>query len=687
MNTNREEYLESLEAPHPAGSRPLYAPKKRRVPFKDTSENERRPWLALGLAVAVFCFVYVAVIALGGALLLGGGQSALAALREAEVDASNREFGRAINHLGEVERDFRRAKTGLRFLAVARPVPYVGAQVRGADAIVEASSEAVKAVEEVLHIGNRIEAVLERADDAGSLPKDGIDELSFYELPQELRQEMLLEVSRVSSELEVIQVRMQRADEKLKELYEIGVSPALLRVADPLSELTPVVEESIAFLTPMTQILEELVGIGGARQWLVLYMNNNELRPGGGFIGVYGLLQMEDGEILDFSVDDSYAADAFVVGVDSYNPQAPAPLARYLGVDKWYFRDANWSPDFTESANTATQLLRQQYSVGGQPVPEVRGVIGLTPTVAKRLLEYLGPITVDGLTFTSENVDQLLQFEVQFNYENRGLTVDERKQIVSRLTEVVINRLTDLPIAEYPNLFRIALNSFEDKQLAMYAYDESAQGAISGAGWSGEIDYSSGEDAIIIADANLAALKTDPVVDREITYSIEEVDGEYLATLNMRYIHRGSFTNTVTRYRTYTRFFVPLGSEFISGDGALAGDILENPSGSAGMFDVVNEGDYTTFGAFTSVEPGRIRDLTVTYKLAPDIAQNIDDGLYRLNFFKQMGAAHHALTLDLDFGKELRTAIPAELRRNFGNTAYEYEGALDADKEFIVRFN
>lgn len=687
MNIDRHEYLETMDAPHLTGSRPLYAPKTRRISNKISKKRDRRPWLALALTFSIFCFFYVAVAALGAALLLGGGHSALSALREAEVDATNREFDMALKHLGEVERDFARARTGLRFLAITRPVPYVGAQVRGASAIVEASSEAVKAVEEVLYIGNRIEAVLERADSAGRLPRDGISDLSFYELPTGLRQEILLELSRVSSELEVIQVRMQRASEKLDELYRIGVSPALLRVADPLRELTPVVEESIIFLAPMTKILEELVGIGGTRQWLVLYMNNNELRPGGGFIGVYGLLQMEDGEIIDFAVDDSYAADVFVTGVDSYAPRPPEPLERHLGVDKWYFRDANWSPDFADSAETAVQLLRQQYSVGGQPVPEFRGVIGLTPTVAKRLLEYLGPVTVDGLTFTSENVDQLLQFEVQFNFENRGLTVDERKQIVSRLTEVVLDRLTSLPIAEYPNLFGIALDSFEDKQLAMYAYDADTQAAIRGAGWSAEIDYEIGEDAFLIADANLAALKTDPVVDREISYKIEKVDGEYLGTLSMRYIHRGSFTNTVTRYRTYTRFFVPLGSEFVSGEGALAGDVLENPSAAAGNFDVLTEGDFTTFGAFTSVEPGRIRDLSVTFKLAPDVVDRIEEGVYRLRAFKQIGAAHHTLTLDLDFDKDLRTAIPAELRRNFGNTAYEFEGVLSSDQEFTVRFN
>ena len=50
----------------------------------------------------------------------------------------------------------------------------------------------------------------------------------------------------------------------------------------------------------------DLVGREGKKTYLVLLQNNTELRPGGGFIGNYAVIEFENGKFQNVSVDDIY---------------------------------------------------------------------------------------------------------------------------------------------------------------------------------------------------------------------------------------------------------------------------------------------------------------------------------------------------------------------------------------------
>jgi hypothetical protein len=60
-------------------------------------------------------------------------------------------------------------------------------------------------------------------------------------------------------------------------------------------------------------------------------------------------------------------------------------------------------------------------------------------------------------------------------------------------------------------------------------------------------------------------------------------------------------------------------------------------------------------------------------------------GVYELAVFKQMGARDNALTLDLDFGKKLKSAEPNEDKADFGDTRYQVNTILDQNHVFTVQ--
>jgi len=56
--------------------------------------------------------------------------------------------------------------------------------------------------------------------------------------------------------------------------------------------------------------LDAFAGLDDQKQWMLLFLNNTELRPGGGFMGVYGLMQVSEGSIEQIYIDDTYTIAA-----------------------------------------------------------------------------------------------------------------------------------------------------------------------------------------------------------------------------------------------------------------------------------------------------------------------------------------------------------------------------------------
>lgn len=652
--------------------------RKKRAIKRSLVSKRGNTWVLL---FSVVLGVYFGLILAGLAIFGASLASAYSSINQARDFANDLNFDDAIVSVERSESYFRQSRVGLGLLGLLQPIPYIGAQIKGARVVLNASSEGLQVLKGGLVIGKDIIDSSDELRDIISTQK----ELSFYDLSQETRSTILSAVARSTDDLQDMRAKISLALSELNRLDGLAIAPQVRDLVDPIRNTLPELERSLDFLIPITAVIRDIAGVGEDRQWLVLYLNNSELRPGGGFMGVYGLLLMRDGEIKSFEVDDVYVADALVQST-GYESVAPEPISRYLGVNTWYFRDANWSPDFSVSSEFAEQLLRQQYAYAGLPVPDIDGVIGITPDVAERIMAFLGPIELEGFTFTQDNVYDLLQFETQFGFKDRGLDFNDRKDIVSKLTDEVLSRLLAIPISDIPTVLNIVLSSFEDKQMAIYSKNTSSQNIISGSGWGGVIDPEPGKDQLLFVDSNMASLKTDPVVNRSINYEVSEVDGRLLAKFQITYNHSGSFTGLTTRYRTYARLFVPSGSELVRIEGSLADDLLNNPNGNPSPITIEEDLGMTSFGVFTAVEPGRQKTLTFEYYLPNSIKSSLDAGSYDLQVFKQMGTANYPLTVKIESDKNITSAEPAEARGDRGDKAYYIETELNKNLDFKVRY-
>jgi len=407
-------------------------------------------------------------------------------------------------------------------------------------------------------------------------------------------------------------------------------------------------------------LVPHLLGFPKPVTYLLLFQNNTELRPAGGFIGVYAVVKVNKGQTEVIKLEGTEILDKNKP--QDWCPSPPEILQEELGVRCWFFRDSNWSPDFTVSAQKALDFYQAEAGVAAK---EIDVVAAITPTVLEGLLKLTGPITVAGLEFTAANVTEKLEYEVEYGYKKSGKNVSERKEIIKPLMLQLTHELASGLVFNLQTYFSLINDLVEQKHILAYALDEELNDLLKEYEWSGKIKETSG-DYLLWVDANLAALKTDYALERTLSYSLRPQAEQYLARVEMEYIHKGKFDWRTSRYRTYARVYVPQGSQLVTTG-----------------FDQGEELGKTWFGKFITIEPGETKILSLEYILPEYVSKNTP---YTLFVQKQLGTIDHGLTLELDFGKNIRVAKPVEEPQYHGDDEYTYETDLRVDREFSIEF-
>lgn len=422
-------------------------------------------------------------------------------------------------------------------------------------------------------------------------------------------------------------------------------------------------------------LIPQALGFEKPQTYLVLFLNNTEIRPGGGFIGAYGVVRIDKGipEILKVEgteILDNYAKQSVL-------PTPPKALEQYLGIKNWAFRDSNWSPDFALSSIQSLDLFKKENGISAN---EISGVIGITPTLMEEILKVSGPIMVDGQEFNADNFTEKLEYEVEFGFNNKGLDFDQRKKILVDLSHAILSKMKLDIFKQWPKYFALSQKMFSEKHILAYSTNPEMQKVLLARGWAGEIKNSVG-DYLLWADANMGALKTDKVMNKEIIYSFAPTGTDkYLGAIKMKYANTGSFTKFTTRYRTYARVFLPLGSQFISVSGSMKTDKSTEPA----LVDQGIEKEKQWFGTFISIEPGKTKELVWQFYLSPNIVSQIKNGSYNLFAQKELGTIGDKLTLDFNFGKNITFASPSEEAKYIGDQKYNYSTDLRLDRNFQV---
>jgi hypothetical protein len=292
---------------------------------------------------------------------------------------------------------------------------------------------------------------------------------------------------------------------------------------------------------------------------MVLFQNNMELRPGGGFIGSFGILKVKNGRVADLQVYDLSNFDANLP--DTMSP--PYPIEEILHTKYWKLRDSNFSPDFVENAKRAEEF----YRLGGGR-ENLDGVLGITTNVLTSFLKATGPVKIAGYpgTYADENAVITLEYQVEKAYAEQGINKEARKSIMDDLAEEIISKVSEFSIAQKLKLAKIIIADLDKKDVQLYFENTPVQKQMEKAAWAGRVDENWKGDYLMIVDANLASYKSDYHIKRSVEYAIDFSGGVPEAVLKITYNHTAEQKDWMTKnYLTYLRVYVPDGSRFMSG--------------------------------------------------------------------------------------------------------------------------
>lgn len=288
--------------------------------------------------------------------------------------------------------------------------------------------------------------------------------------------------------------------------------------------------------------------------FLLLFQNNMEIRPSGGYMGSFGILKIKNGSIVSIEAHDTNIFDGRVPD----GTPTPFPMPELLNIKDWKMRDSNWFPDFKESAQKAEGFYK-----AGQGQENFDGIIGINAVVLPSVLEITGPVSVDGYEndFNSENAMINLEHAVEKGYKDAGVKHADRKNILKSMSGILSEKVKNLSLSKKFELLKAIEGDLNQKDIQLFFRDAVLQQKIEEISWAGKVNADWKQDYLMINDANLGALKSDLKIKREIEYNLDLSQEKPLANLKIKYIHTGKIKDWMTNnYQGYLRVYVPNGS-------------------------------------------------------------------------------------------------------------------------------
>ncbi len=410
-----------------------------------------------------------------------------------------------------------------------------------------------------------------------------------------------------------------------------------------------------------TDQLLTLMGDEQPHHYLILFQNNDELRATGGFVGSYMLVDVNDGQITKMETRDIYETDRqFTTYLD-----APPGISELT--ERWFMRDANYSPDFPTTAKQLMWFL--EHSRG----PSVDTVIAITPTPVEDALKLTGGIELEGLSepLTAENFTQVISLHTEAKIGDPDRPKTLLFQMIPRFKEELAQ------LEQAPALLELMSDAAQGGHLQIYSTDEGVQAMVQEYGLSGAMmPAQENVDYLSVISTSIGGNKSDQFVETDVNHrtTIGQT-GSLVNELRIQKNHTfddedwATIRSLVDEYgtgeldeaelfsilgeglnRDYMRVYVPKGSVLKEVEGIEMTDV-----------DVSEDLGYTVFGFLVGpTAPGDSNEVKFTYQLPFDLDTTVDH--YRFVAENQAGAEQVTLNkyIEIPDTLKLENAYPQQ---------------------------
>ncbi len=474
--------------------------------------------------------------------------------------------------------------------------------------------------------------------------------------------------------------------ESISDFESINVDNQIPQIKEKMSEVSPVV----SFLSSSIDILPQALAFDKEKKYLVLFQNNMELRPGGGFIGSYGILDIKEGRIKDFKIDDVYNPDGQLKG----HVEPPFPIRRFLPQPNWFLRDSNFDIDFKNNASEAA------YFFGLETGEEVDGVLGIDVNVLKNILEVTGPVEVSDydVSLNSDNFYDEVQKNAQKDFFPGS---KQKKNFLTAVFKSITQKLSNPQKTPYLSLLKIVKESLSTKDILLSSSDSKLQKELEINGWAGTADVSSKisgssiNDIFGISEANLGINKVNYLISRTVSKAeMVDPDGTVSSTATISYKNDSQSLN----YKNYLRIILPsnITIKELSFDNVLqqmAPAVTDPAVFEAKGFkpptgveiDQKDDGSKTIVGFLVNIPPSSIKSISLTYEQKESLILG-DTISYGLSYIKQPGTSEFPFDLSFYFPQDYKM-LKGEKGTTKTSEKIDLQTSIEKDEDFEFLFS
>jgi hypothetical protein len=246
---------------------------------------------------------------------------------------------------------------------------------------------------------------------------------------------------------------------------------------DQVKALVAQARDAVGGLDKAARLLPPMLGANEPRSYLLLSLNNSELRAAGGIPGAVAVVNADQGRITLGALSSANALGEF--------ESPPSPLTNpettlFNPTMGTYLQNVTSTPDFARSGELARAMWLQST---GQAVD---GVISLDPVATGYLLAATGPIDAGaGIVLSSENAAEFLLSTVYATFDEQAV----QDLFFANVTGKVFSAITSGE-ADASALVKALTRSAEESRLRVWTSHTEEQKELAGLPIAGDVPAS-----------------------------------------------------------------------------------------------------------------------------------------------------------------------------------------------------
>jgi len=470
----------------------------------------------------------------------------------------------------------------------------------------------------------------------------------------------------------LIQTRgsMEKASDCISEIDLKDLPEGYQEDFKKIKENFPILINGLNKLDSFFEVVLDILGDKIPRRYLLVFQNNHELRPTGGFVGSMALVDVRNGELVNVEVPEGGPYDLQA----GFHENIIAPRQFWSINPNLNFWDTNLFLHFPSSA----ELMLKYYEKSGGPT--VDGLIAVNSSVMVEFLKIIGPIYLEdrGLEINSDNF--MIEVQKIVEITDKG---GKPKAIIGELFSGVLDIIFKDKSLDYLSALSIFNNSLTSKDIQMYFTNSALQGRADAYGWSGAMIDTS-KDYLAIVNTNIGGSKTDEFVEQNIVHDVEFLsNGKIIDTVKIERTYIPKADNFFSEYqnRDYLAVYVPQGSKLLEATGfeeEPEDEYMSPVFGSKEDQDILEiQGRYfidevsgtrvhdefnkTVFSGWQYLQPGEQKEIIIRYELP--FTLNVNNEISLLDKFFKMGKNINTDAYTVSYDKQ--SGIISKLETNY----------------------